>query len=194
MRIRLLLAVVAAAILCTAPASAQVFQYAAELNGANESPPIVTDGTGTALVTIDMGASTMRVEASFSDLTGNLTVAHIHCCTASPGVGTAGVATPIPSFPGFPSGVTAGSYDMTFDLTNVSSYNASFVTNNGGTAAGAMSALIGGLDSGSAYLNLHSSFATGGEIRGFFQLVPEPSSASLIGVAALGLLGRFRRR
>ena len=165
-------------------------QYSVALSGTAEAPPNASTGTGSGLVTVDTDLGTMRVEASFSDLVGNITAAHIHCCTAEPFTGTAGVATPTPTFPGFPSGVTAGMYDMTFDLDETSSYNAAFVTANGGSPSAAMNAVLTGIETGRAYLNLHTSSFAGGEIRGFTQVVPEPSSWCLVaiglGVAALG--------
>lgn len=183
----------AAAGLCTlglaGVASADIFVYTATLNGANEFPPVVTPGNGTSTVTIDTDLNTMRVQAMFQDLIGNVTVAHIHAPTAVPFTGTVGVATPTPSFPGFPAGGTSGSYDMTFDMTLASSYNASFITNNGGTVASARSVLFGALADGKAYLNIHSTFVGSGEIRGFY--VPAPAGLGLL--AGMGLLARRRR-
>jgi len=76
----------------------------------------------------------MRVEISFSGLTGTTTASHIHCCEATPGANAnVMVATTTPTFPGFPLGVTSGSYDQTFDLTNAGSYNPDFITAHGGT-------------------------------------------------------------
>ncbi len=137
----------------------------------------------------------MRVEASFSGLLGNVTASHIHCCTALPSAGTIGVATPIPSFPGFPSGVTAGTYDQTFDLTAASSYNPAFVTNNGGTLSTAMNTLLAGIGAGKSYLNIHTSQFPGGEIRGFLQPVPEAQTYALMltGLVTVGALARTRR-
>jgi hypothetical protein len=90
------------------------------------------------LVTIDTVANTMRVQVSFTGLTTNTTAAHIHCCTAFPDTGTVGVATTLPAFPGFPLGVTAGTYDHTpFDLTAKTIWNPAFITAHGGTPAGA---------------------------------------------------------
>ena len=85
-------------------------------------------------------AHTLLVNESFSGLIGGPAVAaHIHCC-AGPGV-AAIVAVP---FPGFPA-ATSGSYMNIFDLTLAATYNAAFVTANGGSAAGAEAAGIAGL-------------------------------------------------
>ena len=89
-----------------------------------------------------------------------------------PVTGTAGVATTLPTFPGFPSGVTAGTYDQTFNMLLASSYNPSYVTNNGGTPASAFAALRAAISAGKAYLNIHSTMFPGGEIRGFLNLCP----------------------
>ncbi len=176
--------------LASTPASAISLVYSATLAGANESPPVSSLGTGTALVTIDTDLSTMRIQSTFSGLTGTTTIAHIHCCVVSPNP-NAGVATTTPSFPGFPTGVTAGSYDQTFDLTAASSYNPAFVTANV-DVAGAMTALLNGLATGATYFNIHTSFAGSGEIRGTLTLVPEPAAFALVGLVLGGLALRGR--
>ncbi len=175
------------------PAGAAVLQYSALLDGASESPPNASSGTGTALVIVDTLAKTMRVQTSFTGLDGLVTNAHIHCCTAIPGAGNIGVATQTPSFPGFPSGVTFGTYDVTFDLTQEASFNGAFVTNNGGTAVGAQNALLTGLDQGRAYFNIHTNQVPSGEIRGFLLAVPEPGSFALM-LTGIGILTLLRRR
>ncbi len=146
--------------------------YWVSLSGPAEAPPNNSPGTGKALVTIDAVANTMRVQTTFSGLLAGVTAAHIHAPTAVPGTGTAGVATTLPTFPGFPSGVTAGTYDQTFDMLLASSYNPAYITNNGGTTATAFTALRAAISAGRAYLNIHSTMFPGGEIRGFLNLCP----------------------
>jgi hypothetical protein len=141
--------------------------YISDLTGPAESPPNASPATGTTTVAYTASSHMLQVDVTFSGLLGTTTASHIHCCTAVAGTSTAGVATQTPTFSGFPLGVTAGTYSQAFDLTMTSSFNPSFVTANGGTAAGAEAALVAGMANGKAYLNIHSSFATGGEIRGF---------------------------
>ena len=175
-------------------AQAASLQYTAVMDGPSESPANGSPGTGFGQVDIDTVAHTMRVQVSFSGLTGTTTASHIHAATAVAGTGTAGVATQTPTFTGFPLGVTSGSYDHTFDTTDTATWNSSFVTASGGTAAGAESALFSALAADNAYLNIHSSTFGGGEIRGFLVLVPEPASGAILGAGGLFAMGARRRR
>ncbi len=186
-------AVAAGALAAAAGAHGEILIYEAFMDGPSESPPVPSPGTGMATVTIDTVAHTMHVQANFQDLIGTVTLAHIHAPTAVPFAGTAGVATTTPTFPGFPAGVTSGMYDMVMDMTQSGSYNAPFVTNNGGTPASAEAALFQFIAEGRAYFNIHSSFAGGGEIRGFLVLVPAPGATALFGAAALCAVRRRRR-
>ena len=146
--------------------------YWVNLSGPNEVPVNNSPGTGKALVTIDVSANTMRVQATFSGLLAGVTASHIHAPTAVAGTGTAGVATTTPTFTGFPSAVTSGTYDRTFDMLLASSYNPSYVTNNGGTPASAWTALRAAISAGKSYLNIHSTQFPAGEIRGFLNACP----------------------
>jgi hypothetical protein len=179
------------------PLPSYALEFTAVLTGPAESPPNASPGTGSADVIIDPLAHTMHVDVVFSGLTGTTTASHIHCCTAVPGTGTAGVATMVPTFVGFPLGVTSGTYDNTFDMTLSSSYNPSFIAANGGTPASAEVVLDAGIIADEAYLNIHSTAFPGGEIRGFLTpaAVPEPATFGLLalGITTLGV-GLRRRR
>jgi hypothetical protein len=163
-----------------------VFDYTVTLNGANESPVNTSPGIGIGTVQYDDANHSLQLEVAFVGLEGTVTASHIHAATATPFSGTAGVATTTPTFAGFPSGVSLGSYSATLDLTAASSYNPTFVTANGGSTATAEAALASALAGGKAYWNIHSSVFPGGEIRGFAVAVPEPGTLALAGLGVIG--------
>lgn len=171
---------------------AQITTFTAFLTGANENPAVVSPGTGLVTVTLDQTLNTMQVKVSFSGLIGTTTAAHIHCCAVAPA--NVDVATTTPTFAGFPLGVTSGSYDYTLDMTMANSFNATYVTANGGSTASAFTALSTGMLAEQSYFNVHTTTAPGGEIRGQLQVVPEPSTLALTvaGFVALGLFARRR--
>lgn len=182
----------AALLLCSAAIQAAPIKFVTELFGTNEVPSNASPGTGTGVVLFDTTAHTLRVVVEFAGLIGNTTNSHIHCCQPA---GTNGpVATAVPTFPGFPSGVTSGSYDQTFDTLDLATYNPVFVTTAGGTAALAETLLFNSMVAGLTYLNVHSNLFPGGEIRGQLQL-PEPGSLLLAGLALMMAAAvRMRRR
>lgn len=189
------LTVLLAPLLLASAAQAAPVSYFANLSGLNEFPVNASPGTGFARVEIDTVAHTLLVDVVFSGLLGPNTAAHIHCCTTVPFTATAGVATTTPTFTGFPSGTTSGSYNNTFDLTLASSYRAGFITSDGGgTVAGAEAALAAGMAAGKTYLNIHSTVFSGGEIRGFLEPVPEPATMMMAGAALLGLAALRRKK
>ncbi len=165
-----ILAMAALLILTAAPSAlATTLMYSTNLSGANQEPPKASTGTGTSQVYVDDVAHTMRVIVTFSDLTSLTTNCHIHAPTALPGEGLAGVATPTPTFPGFPANVTSGTYDMTFDMTEAASYNGGFlISDGGGDPAQAEAVLFASVANGTAYLNIHTLEFPAGEIRGFY--------------------------
>lgn len=160
------------AIVATSSLAAATFTTV--LSGGAENPPTGSAGTGSVTVDYDPSAHTLRVAGSFSGLTGNTTVAHIHCCVAPPG--NAGVAAMTPTLPGFPAGVTAGAFDITLDLTLTSSFSPAFLTSSGGTAQSAEAALAAGLVNGQAYFNIHTTVFGSGEIRGFLEQAADAST------------------
>ena len=190
----IVLAVATALMLLVPAAYAIPVTFVGNLTGANEVPPVPSSATGLATVVLDAAAQTLQINATFSGLTSNTNAAHIHCCAP---LGTnAGVATTVPAFPGFPLGVTSGSFtSAVFDLTQPTIYNPAFVTLQGGLTQ-AEAALIAGILNGTTYLNIHTVNFPGGEIRGQLEPVPEPTTLFLFGttMAGLGLTARWKRR
>jgi len=167
----------AAAMLVAAPlADAALTHFNVNLSGSNEVPPNGSTATGFVSLDLDTTAGTLTGHVVFSGLGSNTTMAHIHCCLASPFLTGAnvGVATVVPAFPGFPLGVTSGSDDFVLDLNSASAYNPAFVTAQGGVD-NAKNALIAGLIAGETYFNVHTVMLPGGEIRGF--VTPSVSNA-----------------
>jgi hypothetical protein len=159
--------------------------YAAKLSGVNAGN--ASTGTGSAVVTLN--GNTLGVLVTFTGLGSPDVAAHIHCC------GPLGTDEPVAlPFTTFPLGATAGMFTSpSYDLMNAATYQAAFLTANGGTAASAEAALIAGLNGGMTYVNIHTQNFPGGEIRGQLGAVPEPSTMLLAG-GALGALALLRRR
>ena len=187
-----LVALIFAFLMFVGVAKADQIVLTATLTGAQEVPPTGSPGIGSTLVTIDTVTNLMTINVAFAGLLSPTTIAHIHCC-AFPG-GTAIPATTVPSFPGFPMGVTTGTYIQTFDLTLASTYNPAFIAANGGTVASAQAAFIAGLLSGQAYFNIHTVQFPNGEIRGQLQAVPEPATLLLLTSGIAGVVGALRKR
>ena len=120
--------------------------YVASLTGANEVPAKSVSGTGTAtIVKVAPGSYTYTI--TYSGMTGNLTGGHIHG-PAAPGV-NAPVIVPFANATG---SANAGTLTGTFTSTN--------------TTAISNDSLDVLLNTGNAYVNLHTSLNGGGEIRG----------------------------
>ena len=148
-------------------AEAGPIKFSASLSGPGESPPNASPGTGFAFVTIDPVAHTLEVNVTFADLLAGNTASHIHIINGPGDANTADtlgpVATTTPTFPGFPTGTTSGSYLQTFNTLLASTYRAGFLTDSGGTAALAEAALFAGIMDDRAYLNIHTTAFPGGE-------------------------------
>ena len=191
---RMLCLLVGAAMTLAFPARAATLTYSATL--AAES--VGATGSGTGTIVYDDVLHSLSITTSWSGLSGTTTIAHIHCCVGVPGAGTVGVAVTPGTLPGFPVGVTSGSYTTipVLDLTLPGTYTSTFLIPAGGTPALAEAALFAGMNTGRAYLNIHSTTFGGGEIRGFLTLVPEPGLSLLMLSAGLlmALRGAVKRQ
>ncbi|MDX2116964.1 MAG: CHRD domain-containing protein, partial [Planctomycetota bacterium] len=104
-----LVAVFAASVCGQAFGAFEVFTT--RMDGAQESPPVISNGIGWGTFVYDDVANTLRMQVDFSGLTGVTTVAHIHgATTLTPFVGNAGVIVQPPTLLNFPVGVSGGSY------------------------------------------------------------------------------------
>lgn len=155
-------------VLSSPSAHATTFDLASSMDGAqaNLGNGTGSTATGSASLTFDDVSSLLSWSGSFTGLLGDYTNSHFHG-PAAPGT-NAGVAL------GFAVTLDSGSRSGTFSgSATLSSSQASDVL------------------AGLWYINIHSGFTPAGEIRG--QVVPEPTTAVLIGLGMLGLgLGRSR--
>jgi CHRD domain len=171
------LAISCAVLLGASNANATSYTVTAILDGLQETPPVVTTGTGTLTGTYDDVTNFLSWSGSFSLLIGTTTDAHFHG-PAAVGVGPAPiqVATNAGSGDIFPIGVTSGSFSGTATITETQETQ-----------------LLGSL----WYHNIHSTFRPGGEIRGqVYAVAPEPPVIGLLAMGLMGLVfaGRRRRR
>jgi len=139
--------------------------YTAQLIPRNN---MTSNGTGQAVVVLQYMSGTMAVTNPFNGLAANTTGAHIDCCTASAGVGTAMAATPLPAWPTYPINTNTDAFYQTFDMTQSSSYNPAFLANYGNNASAAWTALYNGIVAGEALFNITTVAFPDGEITGFF--------------------------
>jgi CHRD domain-containing protein len=130
--------------------------YAAELRGANETPPNSSTAFGSALVTIDPVNSTIAFEENQSGV-ANPTVSHIHR-------GAAGVAGPVII------NFVNGTAPLVFQGTRATGSGAISAFQSSSFTAADLTGLSSASTANGFYVNYHSMAFPGGEIRG--QLVP----------------------
>ena len=148
--------------------------FTAKLSSEAQGQQNASPGTGSAKVVMDTTTHTLQVSMSFAGLENTTNAAHIHClCTEPPGTHATNAATQVPTFAGFPMGVTSGTYSGTLDTSQAGAYSPRFLAATGGTPASAEAALMAGMLAGQAYLNIHTAGTERfGEIRGFLQRAP----------------------
>jgi hypothetical protein len=194
MKSRIVAAICVSLALSASTSFAQTQTFRGTLTGAQENPAVATTATGNGTAIFNPVANTLAVNVTFSGLTSNTNNAHIHCCATS-ATQNAGVAIDFVG-PGFPLGVTSGAFSHTFDLGQTSTYNNTYLTASGGTAAGARDRLLASMRTqtgGIAYFNVHTVNFGGGEIRGNITLVPEPTALLLLAIGAAPFIANRRR-
>ena len=132
--------------------------YIATLTGAGEVPAKTTNGTGTFTGTLDPNKNTFAWTVTYSGLSSNVTLGHIH--------GPADASTNANVIVNFQNpengsgtlqtGVTAGTATGSVNLTGT-------VNTTRGISGDSLRKL---LDAGMTYANIHTATNGGGEIRG----------------------------
>jgi hypothetical protein len=79
MNVRSILAFGFAVTLCSTDVRAEVVSLSASIAGANEVPPVATQGTGTATVSIDTETRLLQWNVQVGGLSGPISAAHFHC-------------------------------------------------------------------------------------------------------------------
>ena len=128
--------IAAFAILAASAALAQEMKMKADLTGAQEVPPVTTQGKGSAEVNFEPASKKLSWTVTYSGLSGPPTAAHFHG-PAEAGK-NAGVAVPIPNQANSP---VTGSATLT-------------------------DAQAADLQAGRYYVNIHTAANPSGEIRG----------------------------
>jgi hypothetical protein len=133
-------------------------RFKTRMVGFQETPAILSDGTGTFRATLDKGGRSISFTERFSNLSSDVTASHIH-------FGQPGVAGAVFVFfcggggkPGCPTG--GGTITGTITGADVLGVAAQGIT------AGSFDDLLSILRSGNAYVNVHTTLHPGGEIRG----------------------------
>ena len=133
--------------------------YTATLSGANERPNATTStATGSWTGTLDPNTNVMTYTLTFSGLSAASTGGHIHA--QADATTNASVVLNFANFSGATTALTTG----TTSGTAAGAVNMSGGTTNGLTITG--DSLRKAMDAGMAYVNVHSTANTGGEIRG----------------------------
>lgn len=163
MRSQFVISAIAVGALAGISQARPMFHYEFPIDGLQEVAPVVTPGSGWGVVDYDSDTNMLSWTITYSNLIGSATVAHFHGA-APPGV-NAGVQVDIAVLSGGVASPMIGSSAIT-ELQEAD--------------------LIAGL----WYVNIHSTFRPGGEIRG--QVVPTPGASAMIGLGALLALRRRR--
>jgi hypothetical protein len=146
------------------PSTAPVLtDFSAALNGASESPAVVTSATGTASIIL-VDTNIVRVQTSVVGI-DSVTAAHIHAGAAgTPGPIIVGLTPTYALVRG--ARVARHLPDSATALTGVLSYVDIVRGQTAFTGAFTFDSLLTRMRDGTAYVNVHTTKNPGGEIRG----------------------------
>ena len=151
-----------ALLLAAQAAPAQPLNFVAPLSGDQEVPPVETQARGLAKLQLDASGGELSYRLVVAQLEG-VTQAHIHC-------GSAGVNGPVVAFL---FALMPGGVDVNGVLSGGGITDADVIVRPdspecpGGVAS--FDDLVARLESGEAYVNVHTLDNPGGEIRGQVQ-------------------------
>jgi hypothetical protein len=135
-----------------------------KLKGYDEVPAVSSAATGRFKASIDKASNTIRYEVSYSGLEGEVRQSHIHFGQRGVNGGitiwlcqTTANPSPVPSTPVCVQSGTVSGVISAADVVGPSGQ---------GISAGEFSEVLAAIRAGVAYVNVHSSKFTGGEIRG----------------------------
>jgi hypothetical protein len=151
------IAALAASLLVAPAAFSETERFSARLIGANEVPPINSDGRANFQMAIRPGAITFSL--NFSDLSSPLAVAHLHF---APSKVAGGVMIFLCGGGGQPAcpAATSGSITGTITAANVTGPTGQGIT------AGDLDSALEAVRDGLSYANMHTANFQTGEIRG----------------------------
>jgi CHRD domain. len=151
------IAALAASLLVAPAAFSETERFSARLIGANEVPPINSDGRANFQMAIRPGAITFSL--NFSDLSSPLAVAHLHF---APSKVAGGVMIFLCGGGGQPAcpAATSGSITGTITAANVTGPTGQGIT------AGDLDSALDAVRDGLSYANMHTANFQTGEIRG----------------------------
>jgi hypothetical protein len=138
----------------------QTERFSASLSGDNEVPPINSAGTGNFQMTIQ--PSGISFSLSFSDLSSNLSVAHLHFAPSKVAGGVMIFLCGGGNQPACPA-ATSGNITGTITAANVTGPTGQ------GIAPGDLDSALEAVRQGLSYANMHTTTFPGGEIRGNVQ-------------------------
>ena len=128
-------------------------KFGATLKGANETPPVTVNGTGTATFTVSGTSVTYKITAS--GLSGNTTAAHIHV-----GPSTAAGPVVVP----FPAQAIANGPDGSVTISGT--FTSADVKPQANPPIKNLDDLLAQMKAGNTYVNVHTAAHPAGEIRG----------------------------